>query len=94
MNTGSGVLLALPWPSRPGVSGPRAGLPGTGVPGAPPCAAVRPPLARARGKAAFAAPATPQAALAVQPGQPTMHNYITGAVGDGASGPPQRRGPA
>ncbi|HLI40847.1 MAG TPA: hypothetical protein VKV35_04300 [Streptosporangiaceae bacterium] len=55
---------------------------------------MRPPLARARGKAAFAGPATPQAALAVQPGQPTMHNYITGAVGDGASGPPQRRGPA
>ncbi len=96
INTGSGDLPGLPWRSRPGVSGPRAGLPGTGALGAPPCAAVRSPLPRVRGRVAFAAPVTPKAAPAVQPGRPNIHNYMTGAVavGEGASGPPPGRGPA
>jgi hypothetical protein len=99
-NIVSGGLPAAPWLSRPGVSGPRVGLPGTGVlgsgSGTPPCAAVRSPLPRVWGKAASVAPATQKAAPAVQPGQTNMHNYMTGAhaFGEGASGPPPHREPA
>ena len=92
-NINSGVLSAVQWPSRPGASSLRVGLPGTGVlgtgNGTAPFAAVVPSVPRVRDKVA---PTTPAAQL----GQMTIYNHMTSvnAVGEGASGPPPYREPA
>jgi hypothetical protein len=78
--------------SRPGASSLRFGFPGTSVPGAGSgtglrAAAMR-PVPRLRNKAALAIPAP-------QLGQTNNYNHMTSvyAVGEGAQGPPHRRGP-
>jgi len=87
-NINSGVL-PVQWPSRPGASCLRVSVPGTGVLGARPSAAVARAVPRVRNKVALTVPAA-------QSGHTNIHNFMTSAyaVGGGASGPPHRREPA
>jgi hypothetical protein len=98
-NINSGVLSAMPWPSRPGASSLRASFPGADVLGVgsgtgPSAAVVRSAPRVVRDKVALDVPVAPQPApSAQQVGQTNIHNYMTGvfAVGEGASGPPPDR---
>ncbi len=95
-NISTGVLPAALWRSRAGASHLPASFPWTGVlgggTGTGPCATAVQSIPRVRDNVAFAVPATPKAAPAVQLGQANSDNYMTSAnaVGVGASGPPQR----
>ena len=95
----SGALPASLWRLRPGASSLSASFPGTSVPGAGigtgPCTTAVLPVPRVRDHVAFAVPAAPKVAPAVQLGQTNSYNYMTSvdAVGVGTAGPPRYREP-